>query len=98
MTLLTLHEAEVEFNESVIYYEARQPGLGARFRDEVVAVVNQILRNPELPRLRPKGYRRVKLRVFQHYVSYIIRGDVIWIVAIPHAHRRPEFWLERINH
>lgn len=81
MTLLILDAAEVEFSESVAYYESKQSGLGARFRDEVAAVVNQILRNPELPRLRAKGYRRVNFPVFQHYVSYIIRGETIWIAS-----------------
>lgn len=97
MTLLVLHEAEVEFGESVVYYETKQPGLGSRFRDEVAAAIESILQNPELPRLRPNGYRRVNLRVFQHYICYIIRGEFIWVIAIAHAHRRPEFWIERLN-
>ncbi len=78
------------------YYESREPGLGSRFRDEVVAILDVILRNPEVPRLGSRGYRRVNLRTFPHYVAYIIRSDTIWIVAIAHGHRRPEFWLARI--
>jgi toxin ParE1/3/4 len=96
MTLITLAEAEEEFAESASYYEAKVPGLGLRFRNEVAAAVNWIQRNPELPRLRPKGYRRVNLRVFPHYVAYVIRQDTIWIVAIAHGQRRPEFWINRI--
>jgi len=95
MTLSILQEAEEEFNESVAYYESKEAGLGVRFRDEVAAVVEAILRHPELPRLRPKGYRRVNLRVFSHYVAYVTRGELIWIVAIAHGYRRPEFWLGR---
>jgi plasmid stabilization system protein ParE len=96
MTLITLEEADQEFIESVDYYESREAGLGLRFRNEVAAVVDWILRFPEVPRLRPRGYRRVNLRAFPHYVAYIIRGDTIWVVAIAHGHRRPEFWIERI--
>ena len=96
MTILTLAEAEQEFVESVAYYEAREPGLGLRFRDEVAATVDWIVRYPEIPRLRKKGYRRVNLHVFPHYVAYIIRERTIWIVAIAHGHRRPEFWISRI--
>lgn len=96
MTLITLEEAEQEFAESATYYESREPGLGLRFRDEVAAVVNWILRFPEVPRVRRKGYRRVNLRAFPHYVAYIIRGNRIWVVAIAHGHRRPEFWVDRI--
>ena len=29
-------------------------------------------------------------------VAYTIRQDTIWVVAIVHGHRRPEFWLDRI--
>ena len=96
MTLITIEEAEQEFVESVTYYESRETGLGLRFRGEVAAVVDWILRFPEVPRLRRRGYRRVNLRAFPHYVAYILRGDTIWVVAIAHGHRRPEFWMDRI--
>lgn len=96
MTLIAIEEAEQEFAESVAYYESREPGLGLRFRDEVASVVEWILRFPELPRMRRNGYRRVNLRAFPHYVAYVIRGDTIWVVAIAHGHRRPEFWIDRI--
>jgi hypothetical protein len=96
MSLIVLPEAELEFEESVIHYESKESGLGVRFRNEVALVVDWIEQNPDVPRLRPKGYRRVNLRIFQHYVAYVIRGNTIWIVAIAHAHRRPEFWLKRV--
>lgn len=96
MLLITLEEAEREFLESVIYYETKEPGLGTRFREEVAAVVEWINRFPAIPRLRRRGYRRVNLRAFPHYVSYVIRGEKIWIVAIAHGYRRPEFWMDRI--
>jgi plasmid stabilization system protein ParE len=95
MTLIVLGEAGEEFAESVQYYESKEVGLGARFRDEVVEAVERIVSNPELPRLRTKGYRRVNLRAFPHYIVYVIRGETIWIVAIAHGHRRPEFWIDR---
>ena len=97
MTLIALGEAEQEFAESVAYYEYQEIGLGARFRDEVAEAVDRILRYPEMARLRPKGYRRVNLSVFPHYVAYVIRGGTIWIVAIAHGYRRPEFWIDRIH-
>jgi len=65
-------------------------------RNEVAEAVGRILRHPELARLRPKGYRRVNLHAFPHYIAYVIRGDTIWIVAIAHGYRRPEFWIGRV--
>ena len=91
MTLIVLGEAEEEFAQSVQYYESKEVGLGAQFRDEVVEAVERIVTNPELLRLRPKGYRRVNLRAFPHYIAYVIRGETIWIIAIAHGHRRPSF-------
>jgi toxin ParE1/3/4 len=81
MTLIVLGEAEEELAKSVQNYESKEVGLGARFRDEVVEAVERIVSNPELLRLRPKGYRRVNLRAFPHYIAYVIRGETIWIVA-----------------
>lgn len=97
MTLITLGEAEQEFAESVAYYESQETGLGTRFRDDVAKAVDRILRFPEMARLRPKGYRRMNLTAFPHYVAYVIRGETIWIVAIAHGYRRPEFWIDRIH-
>ena len=93
MTVITLDEATREFAGSVEYYENKEPGLGKRFRDEVAAAITWISVNPEIPRVRRRGYRRVNLRAFPHYIAYLIRGETIWILAIAHAHRRPEFWL-----
>lgn len=75
MKLVLLGEAEREFAESVTYYELKEPGLGRRFRNEVVQAVAKIARRPELSRVRPKGYRRYNLRVFPHYVAYVTRED-----------------------
>ena len=68
MTVVILAEAEREFAESAAYYEAKEAGLGWRLRTEVVEAVGWIVRNPELPRLRPKGYRRRNLQAFPHYM------------------------------
>ena len=97
MRAILLKEAEIEFWESIAYYEEREPGFGLRFKDEVGAFVNKIEKNPLIPRLRPKGYRRVNLSVFPYSISYIVRGDIIWIVTIAHSHRKPEFWIDRIK-
>lgn len=64
MTLVVLEQAEREFSKSAAKYESKEPGLGVRFRDEVAAVVDWIQEHPEIPRLRPGGYRRVNLRIF----------------------------------
>lgn len=66
-------------------------GLGQRFWDEVDEYIIWITQNPEVPRLRPGGYRRVNLKIFSYYIPYIIRDPMIWILAIAHGHTRPEY-------
>jgi len=48
MTVVIVGEAEREFAESVAYYEAKEAGLGWRFRTEVVEAVGWIERNARL--------------------------------------------------
>ena len=40
-------------------------------------------------------YRRVNLKVFPYYGACFIWGDAIWVLAVAHGRRRPEYWLER---
>jgi plasmid stabilization system protein ParE len=95
MKIRILHEAEQELNEAIIYYEEIEAGLGIRLKKEVRAVIQWIGQNPEIPRLRPKGYRRVNLKVFRYYVPYFIWKSDVWILAVAHGSRRPEYWIKR---
>jgi hypothetical protein len=91
-----LHEAETEFWASEGHYEQQEPGLGVRFKLEVDQFIEKIVADPVRPRLRRKCYRRVNLSIFRHYIACVVRGDIVWIVDVCHAHRRPEFWMERV--
>jgi hypothetical protein len=97
MKLVLLHAAEIEFWKSVEYYERKSYGLGIRFKQEVDLFLEGIQAQPLVPRLRKNGYRRVNLSVFQHYIIYVIRDDLLWVVAICHGHQKPEFWLDRLD-
>jgi hypothetical protein len=46
MNLEFLPEARLEFLEAVDYYEAKQLGLGKRFRAEIAEVCSTILEHP----------------------------------------------------
>lgn len=66
MTLDFVAEASSELYEAAEYYEARQPGLGARFRSDLAEVCRLIVQNPLLWRERTGGYRRVNCPVFPY--------------------------------
>jgi hypothetical protein len=97
MRIEILEEAEEELFEAALWYETREGGLGVRFRDEVSHVLEKILEDPFLWREQPGGYRRVNCPVFPYFIPYFIRGDVIVIAAIAHAHRKPGNWKARLE-
>ena len=97
MKVVLLHDAEVEFWQSVDYYERKERGLGISFKEEVDRFLEKIQANPLRSRLRSERYRRVNLSVFRHYIAYVVREDILWIVAICHGHQKPEFWLNRLR-
>jgi len=90
-----LPEAKSELFDAVAYYEGELSGLGQRLWDEVDQHITWIAGNYEVSRLRPGGYRRVNLKIFPYYISYVVRDPIIWILAIAHGHSRPEYWIDR---
>ena len=92
-----LREAEKELDDAIAHYERIDAALSLRLRVEVRRALIWIRDNSEIPRLRPNGYRRVNLRVFPYYLPYFIWADAIWILAFAHGHRKPEYWIERVD-
>ena len=95
MNVRFVHHAFLEFLDAISYYEREQPGLGRRFKAEVDRTVLWLSEHPEACRLRIGGYRQLNLRVFPYYIPYIVRGSILWILAVAHQRREPEYWIER---
>ena len=95
MRVILLPPAAEEFESAAGYYEQEQPGLGHKFRDEVDRHMHWLCKHSDIPRLRPGGYRRINLKVFPYYIAYLAKGDAIWVLAIAHGHRKPEYWIKR---
>ncbi len=90
-----LAEAEAELTAAIIRYQEIETGLGLRLKDEARVAIEWIRSHPTIPRVRPSGYRRVNLKIFRYYIAYALRNETVWVLAIAHGHRRPEFWAER---
>ena len=95
MKVHVLEEAATELIEAIEYYEDLEAGLVVRLKLEVPEHLAIIAAAPDRLRQRPRGYRRINLRIFPYYVAYFLDGEILWIVAIAHAHRRPEYWRKR---
>ena len=95
MKTIILQQAYRELVDAVEYYEGEQDGLGQRMLEDFDMHVQWIQQNPDLPRIRDGGYRRVNLRTFPYYIPYVIREQTLWILAVAHSHRRPDYWIRR---
>lgn len=95
MKLVFPRNVREEAREAINYYELERPGLGDLFWQEVDVSVRWILANPQVPRLRAGDYRRVNLRSFPYYITYAIRGDAVVLLAVGHAARKPEYWIDQ---
>ena len=90
-----LTQARVEFLNGISYYEKLRYKMGTRFKVEVEQTLLWLVHHPEACHLRPGGYRRLNLRVFPNYIPYIVRGSVLWVLAVAHKRRKPEYWIQR---
>ncbi|MFP4030522.1 MAG: type II toxin-antitoxin system RelE/ParE family toxin [Desulfococcaceae bacterium] len=95
MKTIVLGEAFQELAEAIAYYEGREPGLGRKLKEEVDRHVHWIIGNPDVPRTRAGGYRRVNLKVFPYYIAYLVHENQLWILAIANGRKKPMYWIDR---
>src|SRR5262245_31976175 len=91
-----LPEAQRDIKEAATWYEAREPGLGARFRSDLRATLQRI-RTDALMFLRiDETVRRALLGKFPYSVYFIVRDKTAVIPAVLHQHRHPNAWKPRL--
>jgi len=88
-------QARDEFLNAISRYEDAHPGLGERFKHEIEKSVFWIADHAELYPVRAKGYRRFNLRTFPYNLPFIVRKDTLWVLAVAHSARKPEYWIAR---
>ena len=87
--------AKAELMEAYHWYENRSPGLGKEFRRTVVSRLAFIQRNPKLFPAVHNKVRKALVRRFPFGIYYVIKREVIFVIAIYHASRDPNLWRER---
>ena len=95
-------EALVELNEAATWYETRQPGLAIKFLQEIDQARYAIQSRPlSVPRLANTAIelelRRALLPRFPYVLVFLELQTEIRVLAIVHAKRHPDYWLNRIQ-
>jgi plasmid stabilization system protein ParE len=89
-------EAETEFYAAIDYYEECQQGLGFDFSIEVHAGIQRILDFPRAWPILEGDLRRCITHRFPYGILYSIEPDRIYILAVMHLHRHPDYWKHRL--
>ena len=97
MTNVTfMHEAEVELWDAVAYYEDKAAGLGLDFEAEIERSIQIVSKSPKCWPVRKDNTRRFLIRRFPYLVVYTYHNKHIWIIALAHCRRHPEYWVNRV--
>lgn len=95
-------EAVQELAEAASWYETRQPGLAIRFLQEIDQAQHAIQSRPlTFPRLANTAIdlniRRALLPRFPYALVFLELQTEIRVLAIAHAKRHPDYWLNRLQ-
>lgn len=95
-------EAQAEFAADVDWYDARETGVGGRFAEAVRAAIDAAVDDPAAWAKWPGWEREPVVRSkgvtgFPYRVVYFVDRDVLTIVAVAHAKRRPGYWRDRAS-
>lgn len=95
MTFYFHPEADDEFFNAVEYYENCEPGLGIDFSREIQAAIQNVIDYPTMwPEIDNQVHRYLCHR-FPYGVLYSIEPDGVFILAVMHLHREPDYWKNR---
>ena len=96
MKVSFLPEAESEHLKQVAYYEAQQPGLGARYLAEVTTALGYIGEAPHrFSVARPPALRKLGLKRFPFTILFREMAGAVQVVAVAPHRRRPGYWIGR---
>ena len=86
--------AKIELDEAIKWFERQQAGLGKRFRAVIREATLRISHAPLLYPIELGEVRRIVVSEFPYILRYVVRGNVLWIVAVSHQHRKPDYWVD----
>ena len=90
-------EAREELLAAIDYYNEAEPGLGMAFYSEVEAAIGLIENYPDLWTEIADNIRRCLVRRFPFAVLYSQEAGRVFIYAIMHTKREPNYWRSRLN-
>jgi plasmid stabilization system protein ParE len=97
-----LRAARVELSAAATWYNQQAPGLGADLLKEMDRAIERIAETPKVWPFWPKTpgdleIRRFLVPRFRYSIAYMIENNELIIIAFAHQHRRPLYWISRLQ-
>jgi hypothetical protein len=89
-------EAEEELNNAIDFYESKELGLGIDFAIDIKKAIVRIEKYPMAWTIFEGEIRRSLLSRFPYGILYVVKESEIYILAIMHLRRNPEYWKSRV--
>ena len=98
MTFEFLTPAAVEYLAAYDWYDERSARAAERFHEVVNAAVQRAMERPTSAGfLIGKRVRKIVLKPFDYGLLYFAHNHVIYVVAVAHNKRRPDYWRDRLT-
>ena len=94
--MIRLHcQAEAEALDAHLHYLGQSESAAARFQASLHAAFELILESPVRWVKDERGFHRYKLLEFPYLVIYRQEREDLFVVAIAHGSRDPDYWKDR---
>jgi toxin ParE1/3/4 len=88
--------ARRELEDAMAWYDERCEGLGLDSLAEFQKATARLRRRPQIcSRHKRTDYRKLHLERFPYLIFFLELPDCLWIAAIAHGARRPDYWKHR---
>ena len=96
--LIEVHdEARLELLEARDFYDGGRAGYGLRFAQAIEDEFQLLLTYPRIGKQVGRRARSHVLADWPYSVIYQLKADSIFVVAIAHHAKRPEYWRPRLR-
>jgi hypothetical protein len=89
--------AEVEIDSSLTWYEERSRQAFDQFRIRLTSALNSIPKFPERFPCIYGEFRSARVKKFPYKVIFRIEQDQLFVIALAHDKRDPDYWKDRVS-
>lgn len=88
-------EALAEIQEITDWYNEQQTGLGKRFQNTTIKLINSLNKNPQIYAFRYNEIRCLQVKKFPYMIHFYINSNTVEVLAVISTDRNPKIWIEK---